>query len=51
LFPGKIPAPSDSPLLRSVRAGKIRQLAKRLPSTALSILDTSSVARGTSSTS
>jgi len=33
----------------SVRAAKIRQLAKRLAFTSLSILDTSSVARGTSS--
>jgi len=31
LFPGKSPAPSNSPLLRTVRTGKIRQLAKRLP--------------------
>jgi len=31
VFPGKSPAPSNSPLLRSVHAGKIRQLVKRLP--------------------
>jgi len=30
MFPGKNPAPSNSPLLRSVRAGKVRKLAKRI---------------------